>query len=188
MLNFSRVHIGVRSENNSYILFCFTVPPGGTTNVYRQIAGRSDPRQTKHHDPGSALQSVGHLPETVAEAHGKNRKEARVAEVVIVARFEGGETFLEAGILVNGLAACRDREVGITDAADEGHLQTGLARIVEARLHRYAEVAALARYDVADAETEARRSFAEVDASCAPEGIDVTADVVLAIERKGAAR
>jgi hypothetical protein len=47
------------------------------------------------------------LPEGVAEANGEDWKEAGVAEVVVVADFEGGEVLLEALILIYGLAAYR---------------------------------------------------------------------------------
>jgi hypothetical protein len=47
------------------------------------------------------------LPEAIAKANGEDGKEAGVAQVVIVAHFEGGEVMLEAGILTDGRAARR---------------------------------------------------------------------------------
>jgi hypothetical protein len=47
------------------------------------------------------------LPEAIAEADREDGKEAGVAEIVIVARFERGEVLLEARILTDGLAAHR---------------------------------------------------------------------------------
>jgi hypothetical protein len=44
------------------------------------------------------------LPEAVTKANREDRKEAGVAEIVIVARFEGGEVLLEARILADGIA------------------------------------------------------------------------------------
>jgi hypothetical protein len=57
-----------------------------------------------------------------------------------------------------------------------------LASVVEAHFDRDAETAAVARNEVAEAETETRRDFVEVDASGAVERVGVTADVVLAVQ------
>lgn len=73
---------------------------------------------------------------------------------MVVARFECSEILLEAGILIDGLAANRCREVGIAGAAHEGHLQIGLAHIVKTQLNRKTEVAVVAWNEVAEAETE----------------------------------
>ncbi len=132
------------------------------------------------------IQVVGNayrfLPKTVREANGEDRKEAGIAQVVIVAHFEGSEVLLEARILIDRLTTHRSWIIGIAGASREGYLQTRLADIVEAHLNRKAEVAAVTRYDVAEAQTEARRDFMEVDASRAMERIGVTADVVLAVQ------
>jgi len=101
---------------------------------------------------------------------------------VIVAHFEGVETLLEASVLIDGLATYRGRVVGITGASGEGYLQTRLADIVEAHVDRNAEVAAVARNEVPEAETKARRNFAEVDATCAVERVGSAAVVVLAVK------
>jgi hypothetical protein len=102
-------------------------------------------------------------------------------------RTEGGEVLLKAGILINGLAAHRGWVVRIAGAAGEGQLEAGLASVVETHFDRDAETAAVARNEVAEAETETRRDFAEVDASGAVERVGVTADVVLAVEGNSAA-
>jgi hypothetical protein len=47
------------------------------------------------------------LPEAVAEACGEYWKEAGVAEIVVVAEFKSGKVLLEAGVLIDGLAAYR---------------------------------------------------------------------------------
>jgi hypothetical protein len=92
---------------------------------------------------------------------------------------------LEARILIDGFATYRRLVVGIASAANEGYLESGLADVVKANLDRDAEMTTFARYKVAEAKTEARRDFAEVDASRAVERVAITADVVLAVERNG---
>jgi hypothetical protein len=84
---------------------------------------------------------------------------------VVVTRFECSKILLEAGILIDGFAANRRWEVGIAGTAHERHLQIGLAHLVKTHLNRKGEVAVVARNEVTEAETETRRSFAEVNAS-----------------------
>jgi hypothetical protein len=95
---------------------------------------------------------------------------------------------LEAGVLIDGLTTYRGRVFGIAGAACEGYLEAGLANIVEAQLDRDAEMAAVAGDEIAEAETETRRDFVEVDASGAVERVCVAADVILAAECDRAAR
>lgn len=100
---------------------------------------------------------------------------------MIVAHFERGEVLLEAGILIDGLAAYRGRIIRIAGAAGEGNLEAGLAGVEETHLDRDAETAAGARDEITEAETEARRDFVEVDAPGAAKRICIATDVVLAI-------
>src|SRR3984957_9567861 len=120
------------------------------------------------------------LPEAVAEACGEDRKEAGIAEVVVVADFEGSKVLLEAGVQIDGLAAYRRWVVGIAGSPGKGYLETGLTLVVKAKLDRDAEAAAGAWYDIAEAEAETGSDFVEVDAAGAVERVGVAADVVLA--------
>lgn len=45
------------------------------------------------------------LPEAVADSYRNNRKEAGIAEVMVVPRFEGSQVLLEARVLIDRLAA-----------------------------------------------------------------------------------
>jgi len=128
------------------------------------------------------------LPEAIAETYREDWKETGIAEVVVVTHFEGCEVLLEARVLIDSLAAHRGWEVGIAGAPCERHLEAGLAYIVEAHLNGDAEVAAIARNQVAEAEAEARRDLAKVDASRAAERVRVAADIVLTVQGNRAAR
>ncbi len=137
--------------------------------------------------PASLPEDIGHLPKTVAEANREHWKETGVAQVVIVACFECSKILLEGGILINRLTANRCWEVGIAGGAGEGHSQVWLVHILKAHLHRDAEVASVARDQIAEAETKTRRNLTKVDASRAAQRITVAADVILAIQRNCAA-
>jgi hypothetical protein len=128
------------------------------------------------------------LKEAVSEAYREDGEKAGVAQIVVVARFKGGQALLEAGVLIDGLTTYRGRVVRIAGAACECHLEARLANIVEAQLDREADAAAVSRDDVAEAETKTWRDFVEVDTSGAVERVCVAADVVLAAERDRASR
>ena len=125
--------------------------------------------------------------EGVPEADGEDREEGSVAQVVVVACDEGCEVFLECRILADRLASDRCGEGRVAGAADEVDLQVGLTDVVETDLDWDAEAVSGARKDVSEAEREAGRDSAEVDASVAVQRVGEAADVVVAIEAYGAA-
>lgn len=59
-----------------------------------------------HHDSQFSIRT--HLlPETIPEAHREDGKKAGIAQIVIVTRSERSQILLEAGILIDRLAAYR---------------------------------------------------------------------------------
>ena len=72
---------------------------------YCPIPDHSDKNGIFSFSPFSSPCGTFLLPEAVADSHRNNRKEAGIAEVMVVPRFEGGEVLLEARVLIDRLAA-----------------------------------------------------------------------------------
>src|ERR1700678_3195110 len=124
----------------------------------------------------------------VAKAKTENGKEGCVAEVVVIMRNELGQTLLKASILVHGFTPDCQRLYRIACASGERNFESRLANIVEPCLYRKAEMAAGARDYDAPVRRKVGRNFSKVNRSGSVERIGSAADVILSVQRDGAAR
>lgn len=106
---------------------------------------------------------------------------------MVVARGKGGEIVLEAGVLIDGLAADGGWNARVAGASGKTYMKTGLTYVVEAEFDGDAEAAFSSLDDVSESDAEAGRDLSELDAAGAAERVGEAADVVLAVQGDGAA-
>lgn len=95
---------------------------------------------------------------------------------------------MEAGVLIDRLAAHRRWVIRIAGAPSESDLKVRLTSIIEAHLDWKTQMTMIARDEIPKAEAESRRNLAKIDASRTMQRIGITADVILAVERNRCAR